>query len=219
MGTTSGTIKIFHAPTLKIRFAGKMEKRGGTQASTILNILYVEEAASVLVASHNGEIWIFSDQVVPGGLKVRQHVSLPEFCPCFHLVKVPSSFQDTIEVWGTMDFNRLLVLEKDSKKLWTHSELQARPGDPRLKLCSYISHTVFTGSDGQECSHIWISYRNRSLLLSFDTHTRKQRLTLNCADHLRHSKLVLCYIPPLPIHRTCILSHTTCTHYTFTHTL
>ena len=187
MGTSSGTIKIFHAPTLKVRFAGKMEKPGGSAASFILNILHVEEASSVLVTSHNGEIWIFSDQVVPGGLKVRDCITLPESSPCFHLVKIPSSVPGTVEVWGTMDHNRILLLEHKEKK-WKHLELEAKPGDSRLNLCSYITHSTFTGSDGRECSHAWVSYRNRSILVSFDTLTRKQRCTLNCADQLRHSK-------------------------------
>ena len=187
MGTSSGIINVFHTPTLKVRFTGKMEKPGGSAASFISNILHVQEVSSVLVSSRNGDIWIFSDQVVPGGLKVRDRITLPESSPCFHLVKVPSSVPGTVEVWGTMDHNHILLLEHKEKK-WKHLHLESKSGDSRLNVCSYITHSTFTGSNGRQCSHAWISYQNQSLLVSFDTLTRKQRCTLNCADQLRRSK-------------------------------
>lgn len=185
MGTANGTIKIFHAPTLKVRFAGKMSIPGGGPASFVLNILHVEEASCVLVASHSGEIWVFSDRVLSGGLKIRERLILPECSPCFHLVKVLNQDPDKVEVWGTMDHNRVLVLERHNKQ-WISDELVATPGDSRLNLCSYIVHTRFTGRTGKECSHVWVSYRNRSLLVGFDAFTRQQRCRLNCADALRN---------------------------------
>jgi len=189
MGLANGTIKIFHAPTLKVKFAGKMEISGGSPASFILNILHVQEASCVMVAGHSGEIWIFSDRVLAGGLKVRERILLAEFSPCFHLVKVPHSDPGRVEVWGTMDHNRILLLERSDQSRWTQTVLQANPGDYRMNLCTFITHTSFTGSDGSECSHVWVSYRNRSLLVGFDAHTREQRCTLNCAEALRQSKI------------------------------
>ncbi len=161
-------------------------------------IIHVEEASCVLVASHNGEIWVFYDRVIQGGLKVRERITLPEFSPCFHLVKVPHRDPGKVEVWGTMDHNRVLVLERVNKK-WTQIELEASPGDLRLKLCSYIVHTSFTSrTTGLECSHTWVSYRNRSLLVGFDALTRKQRCRLNCADALRNRKC------SMSLHNVCI---------------
>ena len=59
-------------------------------------------------------------------------------------------------------------------------ELKASPGDLRLKLCSYIVHTSFTSrTTGLECSHTWVSYRNRSLLVGFDALMRKQRCSVD----------------------------------------
>ncbi len=187
MGTANGTIKIFHAPTLKIRFAGKMAVSGGGPASFVLNILHVEEISCVLVANHSGEIWVFSDRVLPGGLKIRERISLPDFSPCFHLVKVLHPDPNKVEVWGTMDHNRVLLLERQNKQ-WMQVELESSPGDTKLNLCSYIVHTRFTGRTGMECNHVWVSYRNRSLLVGFDAQTRQQRCRLNCADTLRNSK-------------------------------
>ena len=187
MGTASGNIKIFHAPTLKVRFAGKMQVHGGSSASFILNIVHVPEASSVLVASHNCEIWVFSDKVVPGGLKVRERISIPEFSPCFHLVKVPHSNPNKVEVWGTMDHNRILILDYEEKR-WIQTELEARPGDPRLNLCSYITNARFTGQTGMECNHVWVSYRNRSIVVCFDALTRSQRCKLDCSEALRNSE-------------------------------
>ena len=84
-----------------------------------------------------------------------------------------------------MENNRLLLLER-AQDSWEHSELVVRPKDQRLRLCSYIACSSFTDSSGSEVKHIWISYRQRNSLVSFDARTREQRCLLNCADKLKN---------------------------------
>ena len=189
MGTSSGTLKVFHAPTLKTTFAGRliMADIENSIKSAILDILYVPETSSVLVANVKGEIWSFYDRIVPGGLKIQDRILLPDYSPCYHMAKV--NVQGSIEVWGTMDDNRILLLEKTGDG-WRKLEFLAKPQDPKLKLCSYIAHAHFTGRDGSPCNHIWISYRNRSVLVGWDANTRQQRCILNCADKLKTGQQV-----------------------------
>ena len=192
MGTSTGTIMVFHAPTLKTKFAGKLtgmasNPEGSLSGRVILDIRHIPETSSVLIAKVNGEIWSLRDKITQGGLRIEDQILLPEYSPCYHMVKV--KIEGSIEVWGTMENNRVLLLERQQYG-WSRKELVADPEDHRLRLCSYIIHTSFTGRDGSELSHVWISYRNRSVLVSFDTKTRKQRCILNCADQLRTSKLL-----------------------------
>ncbi len=87
MGTISGTIKVFHAPTLKAKYAGKLAFIG-QDASAVLHILHVEETSSVLVATVGSDVWSFYDRLVPGSLKIQDKIILPELSPCYHMVKV-----------------------------------------------------------------------------------------------------------------------------------
>ena len=190
MGTTTGTIMVFHAPTLKTKFCGKLtgmtdNLEGSMSGRVILDIRHIPETSSVLVAKVNGEIWSLRDKISKGGIRIEDQILLPDYSPCYHMVKV--NVEGSIEVWGTMENNRILLLERGDYG-WKKNELVADPKDHKLRLCSYIVHTTFTGRDGLDLSHVWISYRNRSVLVSFDAKSRKQRCILNCADQLRTSE-------------------------------
>ncbi len=79
-------------------------------ASAVLHILHVEETHSILVATVGGDIWSLYDQLVPGGLKIQDRIILAELSPFYHLAKVV--IEGSVEVWGTMDNDRVLVLEE-----------------------------------------------------------------------------------------------------------
>ena len=185
MGTSTGLLKVFYAPTLKAKFAGKLDIGNATTASPILDILHVEETSSVLVVNTIGEIWSFSDKIVPGGLKIQDRILLPDNNPCFHLAKV--NVQGSVEVWGSMDNNRVLLLER-AELGWKKLEFESDPKDPKLRLCSFIAHASFTARDGKPANHIWISYRQRTFLVSWDAKERKQRAIVNCTNKLKTGK-------------------------------
>ena len=186
MGTITGTVMVFHAPTLKKEFAGKLTRTvSNSENSVILDIQHVSETSSVIITKDNGEIWFLRDRIIRGRLQIEHQLILPNYSPCYHMVKV--KVEGSIEVWGTMENNQVLLLEKQQSG-WSRTDLVADPEDHRPRLCFYIVHTSFTGIDGSELSHIWISYQNKSLMVSFDVKTRKQRCILNCADQLRTSK-------------------------------
>ena len=90
-----------------------------------------------------------------------------------------------MEVWGTMENNRLLVLAKSPGENWKDTQLVVKPEDPKIHLCSYIAFTSFTDSSGDVAEHIWITYRQRSVLVSFNAQTQEQRGILNCAKKLK----------------------------------
>jgi hypothetical protein len=185
MGTITGTIMVFHA-TLRKEFAGKLTRTvSNPENSVILDIQHIPETSSVLITKDNGEIWFLRDTLIDGRLQIEHQLLLPKYSPCYHMVKV--KVEGSIEVWGTMENNQVLLLENQQSG-WSSQKLVVDPEDHRPRLCFYIVHTSFTGRDGLEMSHIWISYQNKSLMVSFDAKTKKQRCILNCADKLRTSK-------------------------------
>ena len=91
-----------------------------------------------------------------------------------------------------MENNRLLVMERPHST-WLHSEVVIKPKDPKLRLCSYIAFTSFTDRSGVQAEHIWVSYRQRGVLVSFNARTREQRCVLNCQDKLRYGMYYTVY--------------------------
>ncbi len=84
-----------------------------------------------------------------------------------------------------MENNRILIMDKPPGSSWKHSEITIQPKDPRVRLCSHIAFTSFTDSSGVEREHAWVSYRQRSILVSFNAKTREQRGILNCTEKLK----------------------------------
>ena len=92
MGTSAGAIKVFHAPTLKTKFTCTLEteEAEGKTNRTILDILYVEEMRTVLIANFSGEVWSFYDTIVEDGLRLQCKIELSDGSPCYHMCKVSS---------------------------------------------------------------------------------------------------------------------------------
>ena len=88
IGTISGEIKIFHAPTLQIKFTCSLQSEEPyvVQDFSVLKILYVEETRRVLISTSSGYIWSFFDSVAEGCLKLQCKLRLNS--PCYDLVQV-----------------------------------------------------------------------------------------------------------------------------------
>lgn len=182
MGTSTGNLRILHAPTLKLCHSWKLPS-SDDKPSSILKILHVQEMSCVLVTTHGAEIWSLHDRLVgTTGLQILQHMMI-EDCPVYDLVKVNMP-DGRVEVWGTMDNNTLILLELDSSQWkWSLHTLEATG---YLKYCSHIVCCSFTNEGGKEERHLWVSYRNRGGLISFDTQERKQRCLLSVAQVLKN---------------------------------
>lgn len=86
MGTLAGTLKVFHAPTLKIRFKHTLQSEAGSRGQTISDIVHVEEMQTVLVSTSAGEVWSFLN--TSDKLRLQCKIKLTDGLPCHHLVKV-----------------------------------------------------------------------------------------------------------------------------------
>ena len=88
-----------------------------------------------------------------------------------------------------MEKNKLLIMNKPNKK-WCHKEISVDPKNPSLHVLSFIVCAKFINDTKIECDHVWVSYRQRSMLVSFDAKKKKQRCTLDCKELLRKSELI-----------------------------
>lgn len=176
MGTTTGTLKVFHAPTLKAKYTGKLII-GVMNPSCVLNILHVESAECVMVSTANGEIWFFHDSLSVHGLVIQSRLTLTDNYQCYHMVAVER--EGTVEVWGTMDNSQLCLMERDGAG-WRSQEIKVNTDDPKLRLCSHIALAHFKDKKGVTQDHLWISYRSRGVLVAWDAEAREQRAVINC---------------------------------------
>ena len=180
MGTTTGTIKVFHTPTLKAKFTGKLAV-GSSNSSCILNILHVPSISCVLVSTANGDIWSFHDGLTSRGLVIQCRITLPDFFQCYHLVAVERELGGSVEVWGTMDNSQLCLLESDREGTdWKLQNIVVDTGDSKLRLCSHIALANFKDKRGRQQCHLWISYRSRGVLVAWDASSRQQIAVINC---------------------------------------
>ena len=184
MGTSTGTLKIFHAPTLQVQYARQLDvEMEFWDTPGIIEIRHVKEACSVLVATGKGEIWSILDHVVSGGLKIQDRILPPSNTTnitCNRMVTVNYS-QQSVEVWGTMSENRIFVLKPAGGGLWRKQEFEPTVEDSNLRACLYIAHASFSGRNGLMQNHVWHSYRSKAVLVCWDAETKQQRHVLDCA--------------------------------------
>ena len=174
VGTTSGKLKLYHAPTLRCEYVGQLT----SDKASILDIVHVKEVSAVMVTTSQGDIFVFHDQLHPRGLLIEEQLCLGSELTVFHLSTVV--FQGCLEVWGSTANNCLVVLEK-TKHGWSKLELACDPRNSKLKVMAFVAHCKFVGTNGRRQNHIWASYWSRAVMVSWDVQTRRQRSVFDCA--------------------------------------
>ena len=184
IGTTNGILKLKHAPTLVTKFKGKL-KTETTPNPFILNITHVDKTSSVLVTTSANDIWVFHDKLSDKGLVIEDHLMLPNSINCYQLAMLEVG--GSLEVWGTMDRNQLLLLEK--KRLgwemqWFHVKSKQE------WQFFHIGHATFEDKSGQIQNHLWASYRQKSHLVCWNVQDRQLLTTLDTTS----LKLSMCTV-------------------------
>lgn len=181
IGLKSGTIVVIDTATLTILYSGTLEESAENieleHPQPISSIMYIDrEDNSIVLVVYKGMMWSLLDEISQDKFYVFDTYPLSEQC---RLVKVDS--EPNTEVWGAMD-NNLLIFERECTG-WRTEELAIDSKCHDLGLSSHIVHTHFTGETGLDQSHIWVSYYNLSVLISFDVLTQKQRCILDCSHY------------------------------------
>ena len=183
MGSKNGILRVFHAPTLKCRYAGTLSlSPNDEQPSDILDILHVQERSDRLCRD-----------VGRGGVAVPRQApqaSGPEgggqdspWRELSHVSHGQSRRSGILRGVGNHGQQLRPVLEW-SHAGWRKMEFVSDPKDTKLRLCSYVAHCSFVGRDGKHQNHVWLSYRHRSVLVCWDAQSRRQRCLLNCMEKL-----------------------------------
>ena len=181
VGTTTGKLRVYHAPTLRCEYVGQL----ASDKASILDMVHIKEVSAVMVTTSKGDVWVFHDQLCPEGLLIEEQLCPGEELTIYHLAKVV--IQDQLEVWGSTGKGCLVVLSKAGGS-WNMRELACDPGNEKLKLLAFVVHCEFVGIDGMTQNHIWTSYRQRSVMVSWDACTKKQRNTFDCALLFKNGK-------------------------------
>ena len=182
MGTSAGTLNVFHAPTLKLQYEVK-----GLETSGIIDILHVKETSSVLVATGKGEIWTFLDHTISEILQIRDIILLPGYT-CNRMVSI-SYDQESVEIWGTMAENRIFVVQPTHEGRWQIQEFKPSVKDTNLRVCMYIAHASFHDRHEIMQNYVWHSYRSKTVLVCWDAKTKQQRHVLDCAKALKAGRV------------------------------
>lgn len=184
VGTSLGNLRVIHAPSLVVKFSGKLSP--GKDSSAILKILHVEEENCVLASLTCSQVWSLHD-----GLIGKPQCIVKEQCihtneregsgPVYDLVKVV--VDGCLQVWGTMDNNTLLSLKKRDG-LWTTSYHDVVPYSHHMKVCSHIVWCSFE-EEGRKCDYVWVSYRSKGGIVCYDVRNKLQKGHINCSERLK----------------------------------
>lgn len=187
MGTSRGSIRVIHAPTLTVKYSNQLYKDEALGPAAILKILHVQEKECVFVTVHQSEIWCFHDRLVgkPPNLIPKQRIKTDDRDdggPVYDLVKVV--LDGTVQIWGTMDNNVLIQLTMVNDE-WVKHYHTITPPNYQMKVCSYIVCCSYTDSGGAEQCHLWVSYRSKSSIVCLDVRTEQQVGYINCTEALK----------------------------------
>ena len=187
MGTSQGKLRVIHAPSLKVKYSGKLFQ-GVEKGSAVLKILHIQEEACVFVSVHSGHIWCLRDHLVEWGLFVEQHLAMDDQYSCGPVYDLVDAKVDGVQqVWGTMDNNTLLLLEKREGE-WVPFFHKLCPFGTHMRYCSHIVYCNFVDEEShKEQHHLWVSYQNKGGLVCFDAQQKKQRHSFNCSEVLQSS--------------------------------
>lgn len=184
----NGHLQIVNALTMSKVYDKKIDRVSNkANKSAILYMQHIHEESVVLITTGDGKIISVLDAINSDGeLITEEKFYLPSRNPCYHLVKVVTKQHKPTEVWGTADYS-LLVFTRGSK-CWILNVLPVQSQQPENR-CSLIAHTSFTPrNDKIELSHVWISRRNSTEIVSFDTYSQEQRKIVDCAQFLQGLK-------------------------------
>ena len=181
IGTAEGILKIKHTTTLNTKFKGELkpeEEPPSPRNTHVLAIVHVEKKSSVIVSTDTGEIWAFSDKLTREGLVIEEHMRLQVGKSCYQMVVV--EVEGSVEVWGTLDNSQLLMLKQHEGRGWMVEKYEVECKLQWQFFC--IAHAAFEVEGGTTHNHLWLSYRQKRTVVSWDLQKRMYRATVDTAS-------------------------------------
>lgn len=181
IGTANGILKLKNTSTLNTKFKGELKTEGeplSPQKIHVLSIVHVEQTSSVIVSTDVGEIWAFSDKLTDKGLVIEEHMILKERANCYQMAVV--EVEGSVEVWGTMDNSQLLMLKQQGRG-WMMDEPYKVAVKPQWQFFC-IADAAFRDKGGTAHNHLWVSYRSKGTIVSWDLQKRQYRTTIDTSS-------------------------------------
>ena len=178
LGNANGELRIIHAPTMKTKFVRGLNSKDSASAC-IFDIVHAKADRKVMISTQNCDVWIFSDVLDKGGLRLYSRVQIPDQCEVYRMTVV--DVDGSPQVWGTCSDNKIMVFQCHRSK-WGHSELQCKPFNAPLALAT---STAFTGKHGDTKSHVWVSFNRRAYIVCWDAVKEKQLHVVDCKKDMQ----------------------------------
>ena len=184
LGNANGELRIIHAPTMKTKFVRSLNSRDSTSAC-VFDIVHVKANHKVMISTQNCDVWVFSDVLDKGGLRLYAHLQFPDENEVFHMTVV--DVNGSPEVWGTCSENKIMVFQHHQSK-WDYSKpvLQCKPfSNGRLFTVFFATSSVFTDKHGDTKSHVWVSFNRRAYITCWDAVKKEQLHIVECKEDLQ----------------------------------
>lgn len=188
IGTTNGILKLKQISTLSTKYKGELkspEELMSPRKLHVLSIAHVERTSSVIVSTDAGEIWAFSDRLTDAGLVIEERIKLRPNTNCYKMAAV--EVDGSVEVWGTSDESQLIMFKKQGKG-WTLDDPYQIEGNKGLNFFC-IAYATYMGKTSEH-HHLWVSYRHKGTVVSWDLRRRQYRNTISTASFTQ-SELIL----------------------------
>lgn len=184
ISTSEQKLFIVHTPSMKTVVSVSL-KNGD---NSVINLLHVMEWHAVLVRWTGSEIWYLQDSVGHAEIVVLDKQKLDS--PLLHWCEVV--FQGRVEVWGTQDNGKVVILDWPS--MGQHTNVLSMP----TVNCNYqhtfehIACTVMesSGSLDDLAQRVWVSFKHTFRLMCWDAITRTP---LFCVKIPTKSKILSIY--------------------------
>lgn len=155
---------VIHTPSMKT--IATVSLRNASQSVT--NLLHVVEWHAVLVMWSGSEIWYLQDGVDHGGIAVLDKQKLNS--PLLHWCEVV--FPDRVEVWGTQENGKVVILDWSSMAQHTNLLSLSTVNFSHQFTFEHITSSYMEGDNGWDSSIAWVSFKQDNRLMCWDATTR-----------------------------------------------
>ena len=166
MWVTTVEQKLFVVHTPSMKTIATVSLRNANQSVT--NLLHIVEWHAVLVMWSGMEIWYLQDGVDHGEIAVLDKQKLNS--PLLHWCEVV--FPDRVEVWGTQENGKVVILDWSS--MGQHTNLLSLPTiNSSQSAFEHITSSYMEENDGLDSSvQAWVSFKQDIRLTCWDATTR-----------------------------------------------
>ena len=181
---------IIHTPSMKTIASVSLKNAD----QSVINLLHIVEWHAVLVMWSGSEIWYLQDSVVHGEIAVLDKQKLNS--PLLHWCEVV--FPDRVEVWGTQESGKVVILDWSS--MGQHTNLLSLPtiNCSHQFAFEHITSSYMAGNDALDSSaQVWVSFKQHFRLMCWDATTRTQFYSVKVPTKSKKS-----------IHAKCVAKHT-----------